>query len=99
MFNPLTSFSYKDIGTSIDIRATPSDDGRFTLAISVEDSSVYADPSEGPAPRVANVPVVRTFSTSSSMLLRDGQTGQFTVASDKINGEVMRIDVTLRVVK
>ena len=32
-------------------------------------------------------------------VLRDGQTRQFTAATDRVNGEVVRIEVTLRVVK
>jgi hypothetical protein len=33
------------------------------------------------------------------MILKDGQSAQFTAATDKINGEVTRVDVTLNVVK
>jgi hypothetical protein len=96
---PLTSYNYRDIGTSIDARAVSLPDGRFELTITVEDSSVFAEASADAGPRVANVPVFRTFSANSTLLLRDGQTGQFTTATDKINGEVLRIEVTVRVVK
>jgi hypothetical protein len=96
---PLTSYNYRDIGTSIDTRALTLADGRFELTITVEDSSVFAEASADAGPRVANVPVFRTFSANSTLLLRDGQTGQFTTATDKINGEVLRIEVTVRVVK
>jgi hypothetical protein len=33
------------------------------------------------------------------MMLRDAQTSQFTSATDKVNGETVKIDVTLTVVK
>jgi hypothetical protein len=32
-------------------------------------------------------------------VLRDGQSGQFTSAVDPISGEVLKIDVTLNVIK
>lgn len=97
--SPLSSFTYRDVGTNIDVRATPSDEGRFELVITIEDSSVYTDQADGQAARVPNVPVIRTFTSTSALLLRDNQTSQFTAATDKINGEVVRVDVTLRVVK
>jgi hypothetical protein len=33
------------------------------------------------------------------MILKDGQSAQFTSATDKVSGEVTRVDVTLFVVK
>jgi hypothetical protein len=33
------------------------------------------------------------------MILKDGQTGQFTSATDKLTGETVKIDVTLTVVR
>lgn len=43
--------------------------------------------------------VMRSFRSASTLVLRDGQTRQFTAATDRVNGEVVRIEVTLRVVK
>ena len=36
---------------------------------------------------------------SADLVLRDGQTRQFTAAADRITGEVVKVDVTLKVVK
>ena len=33
------------------------------------------------------------------MVLKDGETGQFTTATDKVSGETVKVDVTLTVVK
>jgi hypothetical protein len=33
------------------------------------------------------------------MVLKDGQSAQFTAATDKVSGEVTRVEVTLNVVK
>jgi hypothetical protein len=35
----------------------------------------------------------------STLVLRDGETGQMAVAADPIAGEVVRVDATLAVVK
>lgn len=48
---------------------------------------------------LSSTPVLRNFKSSSSMILRDGQTGQYLAATDPVGGEVLKIDVTLNVVK
>jgi len=86
---------YKEIGTQIDCSARPLDDGRFELFISVEDTALAPPPGAEPG----SLPALRTFASSNTIVLRDGQTRQFTAASDRITGEVVRVDVTLRVAK
>jgi hypothetical protein len=88
---------YEDVGTSIDARARPMGDSRFELTVMVEDSGVAMP--QGSAPGGTTLPVIRTFRSSNNLVLRDGQTRQFTAASDRITGEVVRVDVTLKVVK
>jgi type II secretory pathway component GspD/PulD (secretin) len=101
---PLTSFNYRQIGTVIDCSARIASDGRFELSIMVEDSAVIADDGRarsnpGEIALVRDVPVFRNFRTRNTLLLRDGQTRQYTAATDRVTGETVRIDVTLRVVK
>jgi len=91
--------TYKDIGTNIDCNSRTLDDGRFQVLITVEDTSVYANVPDGTTPTVGDMPVFRSFRSTNTLVLRDGQTRQFTAATDRVNGEVVRIDVTLRVVK
>jgi len=88
---------YQDVGTNIDCFATQMDDGRFLLNISVDDSSVYPD--EQPAGGMKGNPSFRSFRTANSMVLRNGETGQFTTATDKVTGETVKVDVTLTVMK
>ena len=45
------------------------------------------------------VPFVRTFLTSNSLILKDGQSRQYTTAADRVTGELVKVDVTLKVVK
>jgi len=88
---------YKDVGTSIKCSATGLEEGRFKLDLAIEDASVYADakiPSDG-----NRGPWIQTFRSNQSVILRDGQTTQYTTGTDKVSGEVVKIDVTLNVVK
>ncbi len=99
---PIVSFNYRPIGTSIICGATTTpEDGRFELNISVDDSSVYLkeDSSAGSPSAVSNMPAFRSFKSRNTLLLRDGQTRQYTAATDRVSGETIRIDVTLKVVK
>jgi hypothetical protein len=89
--------TYQDVSTEIDCRARPLGDGRFELFISVSDRALAT--SQEPSATIGNLPVIRTFQSSNSIILRDGQTRQFIAAADRITGEVVRVDVTLRVVK
>ncbi len=50
-------------------------------------------------PNITGLPVVRSFQTTNRLILKDGQTSQFTAATDRVSGEVVRIDITLKVVK
>lgn len=91
-------YVYQNIGTQIDCSASALGDGRFELNISIEDSSVYVDDeavhgvatSGGPA-------IMRSFQATNQLLLRDGQTTEFTAATDRISDEVIRVSITLTV--
>jgi hypothetical protein len=90
---------YRDIGTNIDCSARTLDDGAFQLRLNVEDTSVYTNAQDGATPSVGQMPVFRTFRSTNTLVLRDGQTREFTAAADRVNGEVIRIAVTLKTVK
>jgi len=87
---------YRDVGTSIDCTVVSLLDGRFKVDISVEDSSVDTPPAGGSNPAH---PPFRSFRTSDSLLLTDGQSAQFSTATDRVSGDVWKVDVTLTVVK
>ena len=102
---PVSSYSYRDVGTNIDCGATfdESRPGIFQLALTVSDSSLGLDTPKrvggGGSAVVADVPSFRNFNSSFTALLRDGQTMQYTSATDPVSGEVMKIDVTAAVMK
>ncbi len=102
---PVSSYSYRDVGTNIDCGATfdESRPGIFQLALTVSDSSVGLDTPKraggGDGPVAPDLPSFRNFNSSFTALLRDGQTMQYTSATDPVSGEVMKIDVTAAVMK
>ena len=102
----VTSFQYKNVGTNIDCWAEDrSGDGLFQVGLSVENSSIYSTTEArttgglnetGLAP---DRPMFRTFNVSLNPTLRDGQSIQAVASTDPVTGEVVKIDVTLNVVK
>ena len=94
---------YKSLGTSIDCTGfveDRNDPGRFRLQITVEDTSVYpADKTPPGTMASSGSPVFRSFRLSNTAVLRDGQSTQFTTATDKYSGQVVKVDVTLTVLK
>ena len=96
---PQTSYSYRSIGTNIDCQARTVEEGLFKLDLGVSDSSVFAADKTTDPGRVGVPVTIRNFTSTFNILLRDGQTVQHTSATDPVSGEVLRIDVTLTVLK
>jgi hypothetical protein len=95
---PMVSYQYRDVGISIDCTAASMDDGRFRFELSIDDSSVYGD--DSPATKlVQGAPSFRSFRVNEQVVLKDGQSREFVAATDKVNGEVTKVEVTLTVVK
>ncbi len=92
---PMTSFQYRNVGTNIDCFAVDRGEGRYQLNIGVENSSALT----GVGASVEGVPLFRRFETSLDPVLRDGQTVQTVASTDPVTGEVVKIDVTLNVVR
>jgi hypothetical protein len=92
------SFQYRSVGTNIDCRARDAGDGRFALFLKVENSSAMTGPGVGQG-LVGGVPLFRRFEISVEPVLRDGQSIQTVASTDPVTGEVVKIDVTMTVVK
>ncbi|HKV25175.1 MAG TPA: hypothetical protein VJN93_11345 [Candidatus Acidoferrum sp.] len=101
----MKQFQYQDVGTNLDGRANKTEDGRFNLRLNVEKSSLYTPgPTEKPVTVGGNEvhpgqPVMEAFRSQVNLILRDGQTIQATVATDPVNGHVLKVEVTLNVIK
>jgi len=93
--------TYLDMGTNIDGRAEIREDGRFLLSLSVERSSAYSPQRNLPdiRPAGSDNPVIQTFRSQLNLLVRDGQTIPTTVSTDPVTGRVIKVDVTVNVVK
>jgi hypothetical protein len=98
-------FTYLDVGTNIDGNATATDDGRFALQLNVERSTIYGLDNDKKLPPYENsrvsdaTPIVVSFRSQVNLVLRDGQTMQTTVATDPLTGRVLKVEVTLGVLK
>jgi hypothetical protein len=88
---------YMDVGTNIDSGVRQLPDGRFEVFVSVEDKWVVTAAQTPSA--ISALPFVRSFQTSNTLVMRDGQTRQFTAAADRVTGEIIKVEVTLKVVK
>jgi len=89
------SFMMRSLGTNITCQATAMANGLYRLYLTVNDSQMFKQP-EG---KTEGMVSFQTFRSTNAPILKDGQTVQFAVATDKTSGEVIKLDVTLNVVK
>jgi hypothetical protein len=96
---PTASYNYRPVGTNIDCQGESAPGDNYKLQMTITDSSVQLETTERAKGVMPNVPMFRSFNSSFQVLLRDGQTTQYTSATDPVSGEVTKIDVTLNVLK
>jgi hypothetical protein len=98
---PLRSYNYRSIGTLITLKASSTADNLYQLQLNVEDSSVFSPDARQSTivPLMPDMPVFRSFRGVNSVLLKDGQARQYTVATDRVTGEVLKVDVSVKVLK
>ena len=90
--------NYRDIGTNIDVTASAAPDGRYRIAVTLEESSVPVERRcqkrlHGCRRSLA----FRSLRANNNVNLKDGQSIEFTAATDRLNGEVTRISLKLTV--
>jgi hypothetical protein len=96
---PITAFTYQDMGINIDARAGIRPDGRFEVFLTMNETSVASPRDVQGLPSVGSGAVIRSFQLNDTVILRDGETRQFTSATDRVTGETVKIDVTIKTVK
>ena len=103
--NP-TQFQYIDVGTNIDCRARLASDGRYSLKMSMERSwfeegdAAASGEKSGTAPAgPLGQPIIRQFKADNFVLLRDGQSVETTLATDPVSGKVIKVEISLSVMK
>lgn len=94
-----TQTTFRNVGTSIDCRGETRPDGRFELFVNVSDSSIATESRAGGAPVRLDPLTIQTFTTSNNLTLRENVPMEFIAATDKVTGEVVKISVTLTVIK
>ncbi|HEX5069445.1 MAG TPA: hypothetical protein VFV78_04450 [Vicinamibacterales bacterium] len=97
--NSSTRPEYRSIGTDIDTYVLRTDETHYSVYVSISDSSIYTADGDAKSLKPADAAAFRTFSTSNTVILRDGQTLPFGTGTDKVSGEVIKIEVTLSVIK
>jgi hypothetical protein len=91
---------FRNVGTSIDCWVHPLPDGRFSVNLRIQDSSIFTGDADARTPlKLADPMAFRSFSFSNQLTMRDGQAIQWASAPDKFSGEVLRVDAVLTVVK
>ena len=101
-----TQQQYIDIGTSIHCWVWQWSDGRYLLSGSVEESSLVprnaaSDSKEGNLSEANSnaEPLIRETLGAFSIALREGQTQEAASLTDPITGHVIKVEVTLSVMK
>ena len=95
-------FQYIDVGTNIDCRASALSDGRFRLSMNLERSWVQGGTTftnSKDTTAVENQPIIRQFRSDSSVILRDGQTIETNFSTDPLSGRVIKLEITMNVLK
>jgi hypothetical protein len=84
-------YDYHNVGTSIDCGDfIVLADGRYRLSLTIDDSSLVNENTP---------PVIRSYRISNSLILRNGETSTFNVATDKVSGDTIRAQVTVTALK
>ena len=95
--------TYQDVGTNIDGAATLNGNDEYRLDFTVDRSSVTV-PDKGtdwkPGQSYSTTaPLIRSFRDDFKVIVKNGQTIEGTSAVDPVTGHVLKVDVTLTVLK
>jgi hypothetical protein len=100
---PATSFQYRNVGTNLYCRARDLEGGVFEIDLRLESSTVYAGANTDDSAYEAQAPggrtMFRTFSVDLRPLLHDGETVETVASADPVTGEVVKVSVSMEVVK
>ena len=97
-----TSTRYQSIGTSIDCRVywtTPTNPASdtFDVNVNLNDSSLFNP--EGDTKIPVSAMAIMSFSANNTLTMRNGQTMLLTTATNKVTGEVIKVEVTFTLLK
>lgn len=97
--------SYEDVGTNIDCNAIMLSDAQYSMEFVVDRSSIV-NPSTGKEidwkagqANVGTQPMLRQFRDQFVVVMHDGQTVEGVSAADPATGHLLKVEVTLAIVK
>ncbi len=93
------SFQYRSVGTNLDCSADLLADGRYRLDLTIEQSSIHPPEGDRKTAIGPDIPFFRSFNAGFTVVLGDGQTAPYVLATDPVSGEVLKVEVTLTVLK
>ena len=98
-----TSYSYRSIGTNMDVQCTrvegTSAARQFRISLTIDENSIYPDDLAPATSKTTGAPAFRSFKSTNTFSLRDGQSVEYAAATDRLSGEVYRVTVKMTVVK
>jgi hypothetical protein len=106
----INQIQYRNVGTSIDCYLSGRSDG-YVLQLNLNDTSIFDPEAQRKASLAAKGLIApqaqgavdgsafRTFSVNNELPIRDGQTVEYAVATDKVTGEIVKVLVTMTISK
>jgi len=92
--------SYRNIGTNVDCGVSGGAGGTFDVFVSMDDSSIFTTDSDPrSAAKASDSSSFRTFTARNTIPMKDGQTTVFASVTDKVTGEVVKMEVTFTITK
>jgi hypothetical protein len=93
--------NYMDVGSNVDCQVYTDDDVHFRLGLNFERSALYSGSGEEKkdASHLEGAPLIRSFRAYEHFILRDGQTSESVLSTDPFTGHVLRVSVTINVIK
>lgn len=92
------TYTYQSIGTSMTANAKLLEGGLCNLALTISDTQLAIE-SGASAPELKGLPRIQSFTTAPRLILRDGTTVSYNAGTDKFTGEIVKVDVTMNIVK
>ena len=95
--NPLRSYNYRTLGTSIEVGASAVEGDAYDLSVNIDDSSMVARPESPGADQ--DLPVMRSYRSRNRVVLKPGESREYTIATDPLSGESIKVTVDLQLAK
>jgi len=97
------SYGYRGIGTNIDVMCTRVEGTpaarQYRITLTIDENSIYADDVAPALSKTTGAPAFRSFKSTNTFSLRDGQSVEYTAATDRLSGEAYRVTVKMTIIK